>query len=291
MSKRVKARKLEVFSLHCREGQHHLDYIEVFRRISHSKKNSRQLQDGDKLLALPSIRLSLDEEFAEFTAYEGPVGVYPLIFDPTTGDERFEPLSGQQVMATRTYGIIDLQFREAIVEYNHRGAKAHDVAKLLEETGRRVGIGPQFAVEFNPTVDDTSLTALDRFDRIKLAQMKVARPNFDWTDNYEGLNTVGEQSNGRTVELTVAAHRNGSLLKNRGIVQYIRQMIRGRANNLKGASVQGVREGENAQTTISLANYLVHQKTYINVDGNGHIVSDDIRKKLIEFLESRRAAR
>lgn len=140
-------------------------------------------------------------------------------------------------------------------------------------------------------MDDSFLAALDRFGRIRLANMKVARPNFDWTDNYEGLNQVGADSNGRTVDLSVIAHRNDSLAKDRGIVQYIRDMIANKVTSLKGASVEGVRQGEQADTRISLANYVVHQKTSVKVDVNGHDVSEDIQRKLIAFVQSRRKAR
>ena len=116
---------------------------------------------ADRLLALPSMRLRAKDRIVEFVAYEGPVGVNPLIYDASTGTERFEPLTGKQVIATRTYGVVDLTYHETIIEYNHRGAKAHDIAMLLEETGRKIGMGPQFAVELNPTVDDSFLAALD----------------------------------------------------------------------------------------------------------------------------------
>jgi len=237
------------------------------------------------------MQLRTKDGIVEFIAYEGPVGVNPLIFDASTGMERFESLTGNQVIATRTYGVIDINYREAIIEYNHRGAKAHDMAMLLEETGRKIGMGPQFAVELNPTVDDSFLAALDRFGRIKLANMKVARPNFDWTDNYEGLNQVGAESNGRTVDLSVMAHRNDGLSKDQGIVQYIRDMITRKVSSLKGASVEGVRKGEVAETRISLGNYVVHQKISVKVDANGHAVTEDIQSKLVTFLRSRREAR
>ena len=291
MKKTTKARKLEVFRLHCREGEDELDYGEVFARLSKAKKSVRQLEIGDKLLALPSIRFHDVRKLVEFTAYEGPVGVNPLIYDAGTGSERFEELTDKQVVATRTYGVIDLKEREAIIEYNQRGAKAHDIAMLLEETGRKVGLGPEFAVEINPTVDESFLASLERFGRIKVANIKVARPNLDWTDNYEGLNKIGAESNGRMVELTVTAHRNNSLSIRGGIIQFIQQMVEERFSSLKSASVVGVRKGETAETTISLANHVVHQKTYVKVDTNGHAVSADIQEKLIEFQKSRAAAR
>lgn len=291
MATQTRSRKLEVFSLHCRDGNLRLDYINVFRKISEAPPSRRQTEDGDRLLALPRIRLQPSAGIVEFVAYEGPVGVYPLIFDAATGMERVERLTGKQVLATRTYGAIDLQFREAIIEYNHRGAKAYDVARLLEETGRRAGMGPQFSVELIPVVDNSFMAALDKFDRIRVAKMTVARPNFDWTDNYEGLNQVGAQSNGRTVELTVTAHRNGSLEKRHGIVQYIRQMIRTHQDNLKGAAIAGIREGEAALTRISLKNYLVHQQVNAAIDSSGHPIGEDLEEKLRAFLAARREER
>ena len=68
-------------------------------------------------------------------------------------------------------------------------------------------------------------------------------------------------------------------------------MITDKVSSLKGASVEGVRVGEKAETRISLANYVVHQKTSVRVDANGHDVTDDIQSKLLAFIQSRRQAR
>ena len=119
--------------------------------------------------------------------------------------------------------------------------------------------------------------------------MKVAEPNFDWKDNYENLNIVGAESNARTVELTATANRRDSLARDRGVIHYIRQMVNRNVANLKGAYITGVRAGEDADTTISLGNYIQHQKVFVRVDENGHVSSRDIRDKLHSFLEARRA--
>ena len=111
MADKTKARKLEVFKIQCREGQKQLDYSDVFTRLSKAKREIRQLEVADRLLALPSMRVRVKESIVEFIAYEGPVGVNPLIFDASTGTERFEPLTGKQVIATRTYGVVDLNHR------------------------------------------------------------------------------------------------------------------------------------------------------------------------------------
>jgi hypothetical protein len=282
-----KTRKLEVFTLQCRNEDQPVDYTAFLRRIARTRPEARRMELGDKLVALPIARLTGD--IVDFVAYEGPQGVSPLIFQARTGGERYGNLAVGEVMATRTHGVIDLIRREAIVEYNQRGAKASAIAEILEDTARRIGIGDLFTVELLARPDQSFLEALDRFGRIKVANMKVAEPNFDWKDNYENLNIVGDQSHGRTVELTVTANPRDSLSRDHGVVLYIRQMVNRGIANLKGARITGVRAGESADTTISLSNHIQHQKVYVAVDENGHVLSTDIRQKLHSFVEARRA--
>jgi hypothetical protein len=92
-------------------------------------------------------------------------------------------------------------------------------------------------------------------------------------------------------ELVAVANRNDSLSKDGGAVNYIRQMVARSVRNLKSAAVQGVRVGETADTTISLANYVQHQKVNVRVDQHGHVIGADIQKRLRDFLHARRTAR
>jgi hypothetical protein len=289
MSKGLKSRKLEVYALHCRNEEQPVDYAAAFEAIAQAQFEVRQFQAGDKLVALPSVSVQVDT--VELIAYEGPVGVNPLIFDAATGDERYEPLADDQIVATRTYAIVDLANKEAIVEFNQRGAKARDIAEVLEDTGRRIGLGDKFSVELVPSADASFIEALDRFGRIKVAKVKVVQPNFDWHDNYENMNVIGDRSHARMVELVAVANRNDSLSKAEGVVEYIRQMVALGVKSLKGASVSGTRVGESADTTISLANYVQHQKVSIHMDKHGHGIGSEIREKLRSFLEARRKAK
>jgi hypothetical protein len=55
--------------------------------------------------------------------------------------------------------------------------------------------------------------------------------------------------------------------------------------------VSGARVGESADTTISLANYVQHQKVSVHMDQHGHVIGTEIREKLRSFIEARRRAR
>jgi len=287
MSKSTTSRKLEIFALHCHlEKDKTPNYRDFFQRLARAKGKTRQLTFADKLIAIPVMR-SQATDTVELIAYEGPLGVSPLMFNATPEKARIATLEASAVVATRTHVIFDLRSREAVVEYNQRGAKAHDIAEVLEAAARTMKLGEQPAVELNPVTDDSFLQAIDRFGVIKLANLRVAEPNVDWTDNYNHLTAVANDSNARTVELSVTAHRNDSLARDHGVMQYIRAMIGDRLSALKGARVVGIRSGEEAQTTVSLANHIQHQKVFVQIDENGHIVSSDILKKMHAFLAAR----
>ena len=289
MALKRKPRKLEVYSLHCRNEDSPVDYMAAFKQIADAPLDARQFEQADRKVVIPTI--SIVEDVVELIAYEGPPGVNPLIFDAGTGAERYEALHGDQILATRTHAIIDLTAKEGIIEYNQRGAKAFDLAFVLEEAATQIGLGEKFTVELIAAADKSFLDALERFGRIKVASVKVAQPNFDWDDNYQTMNLIGRESHARNVELIAVANRNDSLARDNGVVHYIRQMVARQINNLKAATVEGVRAGETAETRISLANFVQHQKIYARVDQHGHIVGEDIQAHLRSFLETRRRSR
>lgn len=288
MPKNTTSRKLEVFALHCHlENNKTPNYRDFFQRISQARGRTRQVQYPEKLIALPVMRLQ-GSNIVELIAYEGPLGVSPLIFNASTEQERIARLEASAVVATRTHAVIDIHRREAVVEYNQRGAKARDIADVLETAARTLKLGAQPAVELSPVADESFLKAIDRFGVIKVADLRVARPNMDWTDNYNHLTSVADESNARTIDISVSAHRNDSLARDGGVMHFIRQMVAAPQSALKGARVVGIRTGEEAQTTVSLGNYVQHQKVHVRVDENGHIVTEDILAKMNAFLRARR---
>ena len=285
--KSTTSRKLELFALHCHlDGSKTPDYHDFFKRIARAHGKVRQLQFTEKLVAIPTMRFRGADQI-EIVAYEGPFGVSPLIFNAATEKERVASLEASAVVATRTHAIIDLKTREAVVEYNLRGAKAGDIAEALEAAARHLKLGDQPAVELNPVTDESFLKAIDRFGVIKLANLRVAKPNVDWTDNYNHMTAVASESNARTIEISVSAQRADTLSRDQGLMQYIRAMVTERLSALKGARVVGVRTGESAPTTVSLAKHIQHQKVLIEVDEHGHVVTSDILKRMRAYLDAR----
>jgi hypothetical protein len=46
---------------------------------------------------------------------------------------------------------------------------------------------------------------------LRIAALKVARPNYDWTNNYDYLSQVSAESDARNVEIVMTANRGSSL--------------------------------------------------------------------------------
>lgn len=277
-------RKLEMFAVHARTSEGPVDYVELFTWLASRKPRERYQELGDRLVAVH--RLVRRGKYFALTAYEGPLGVAPLIFDAATGKARVEHLSDREVMATATHAFVDAAARRAVVEYNHRGAKAGDIAQALEQVGR--GHFPELSIELNPVADEGFVSALDRFERVRHASLRVARPNIDWSDHYNNLTKVAQDSNARTIQIAASANRGGSLNKGAGLMAYIRQLAVQGLAVLKGASVEGIRYGEDQPTTVSLKNHIEHQRVTVQKGAGGQVSERELDGKLEAYLNAKR---
>lgn len=287
--RRHTSRKLEVYSLHGRTAAGPINYGDFFALVARERALDRYDQLGPRLIAIPTLRLSGNSVF--LIAYEGERGLNPLIFNTDRARERIQRLGSGEIVATKTHALINLQTREAIVEYNHRGAKASDIARVLQAVGKRHTEYADVIVDLNPVVDEEFLRALEHFERIRVADLKVARPNVDWTENYDHLSRLATESDAGTVDLTLLAARSESLARDRGIIQIIREMIHQKVSGLKGARITGLREGEDSETSISIGRYVEHQKVDVPLTDDGHVSTTDIQREMVEFMTQRRRRR
>src|SRR6266545_841271 len=111
-------RKLEVFKLHGRTDIGPLNYKKFFTALNRVPPDERAREKGSRLIAVPVLNIT--DSSVWLIAYEGDVGVSPLIFNSSQARERIERLRSGEVVAHKTHVLISLHSREAIVEYNHR---------------------------------------------------------------------------------------------------------------------------------------------------------------------------
>ncbi len=285
MAKGYTTRKLQVFALHARSESTRIDYPQLFKQIASLAPDQRFLDSDGRVIAIPTCEVRRGS--AWLIAYEGDLGVNPLIYSTSTAKERVQKLRSGEVVAHKTHALFDLKRRESIVEYNHRGAKTADISSVLESLARVHLDDPTVAIELNPVADEEFSKAIGHFGRIRVATLRVARPNIDWTDHYSNLTAFAKESEARTIEVSVTASRGGSLSRRTGIVRYITDLAREGLSILKGARVIGIRENESEETTLSLAHHIEHQKVNVRMTADGHVDDGDVREKIESYLAAR----
>ena len=180
--------------------------------------------------------------------------------------------------------MVDPARRRAVVEYNHRGAKASHIAQVLERFGREIYRLPNLEFDFAPHISEEFIEAIERFGRIRLATARLVRPNPGWDEHYASFMGLATDSEARTIEVEVTASRGGSLSSARGLVAHVKRLARERFPSLKSARVEGYREGENQPATVSLQNHVEHQRVNVRKHESGHVDDEDIEEKMEAYL-------
>lgn len=286
---RTTTRKLYVFSLHAHRGEKPVgDYKAMFEMLAKKDVRARAYESTEKLVAVSRIEVNAD--IVKLTAYEGPPGLAPLLFDLNSDSERIAELRRGEVMATRTHAAINLKTRDVVVEYNHRGAKAADIARVLQEAGRATQGWEKLKIELVPVAAPSFANAIDEFERVRIASLNIIRPNTSWVTEKNHAVRLAQESKGRRVEVAVYAEAGDSLNKNGGIVKLIKGLTGESRASLKNASVTGVRAGESAETKISLEKHLEHRIVTVRVGTFGHVETGAIDDRLLAFLKARDTA-
>jgi hypothetical protein len=284
MAKGYTTRKLQVFAMHAHIGGNALgDYKDLFECLANLKPEQRIMEMNETIVAMPVVDIVKDE-YLYFIVYEGEKDVHPIIYDTGKAKARVQDLISGEVVATKTHGIIDFVNRQVIVEYTFRGAKAKDVAGLVETCiPPNHGKYSNLNLEFAPVAEATFSSAINKFERIKMASLKVAKSNPGWTDHSDNLSKLADDSDGQLINVEVIAGRKESLSSRKGIIQYIKEFAKNPLSSIKSAKVIGTREGESTQTTISLENYIEHSKVSVKLTDKGHVDDGDIKQKLKDY--------
>jgi hypothetical protein len=283
LAKVYPSRKLEVYGLNAHEGGQALgDYKALFQTLEKAKAEDRIHQTTGSLLALQEVETKGNR--VRLLVYEGPPGMYPLILNTAQATTRVQKLRAGEVMATGTHAEIDLSTRKAVIEFNQRGAKAHDIALAIQEIALREDGYQSLVVELAPVVTETFLEEIEKFGRIQLANLSVTKPNVDWTDHYNNLTAVADDSDGHRITIEIGAERRGTLNPNRGIIGYIKQLVGSSVPVIKNARVKGVMKGEDHETVVSLANHIQSRRVDVTLGVGGHVDDRDIQKKIHDYL-------
>ena len=282
MPRAVINRKLELYSLHAHVNRRPPDYWSLFEALAELPAQNRALVERDRLVAIP--RLQPDGDLVRLVALEGPVGLNPVVYNLERQTERVEPLQPGDVLVNRTHALIDVKVRRAIVEFNLRGAKASDIAAVLQRSGRQLPGFEGLEVALTPVIGDDFAEALDSMERIKSARVRLRRPNFDWTDWTNELTDAAAASDAQGADVEFTAGRGRSLAKKGGVIALLRDLARGRAPSpVEGATVVGRREEDAADTRITTKGFTEHRRVALRRGPDGQPLEDDAFEALMDY--------
>jgi hypothetical protein len=201
--------------------------------------------------------------------------------DTTTAQSTVTPLKQGRILATRTHGVINLSKKVAIVEYSHKGAKARDIELVLSSIASAV-FAPDTHISLQPIAGESFMRMIDSLDIVRLATLKLRRPNPGWTDCSNAVNELSKDSGGDAVEISIGARRNDALSKRRGLVGWIRHLISGNSNALHNAIVKGRYPGSSSVVTINLNKHIQSETKDVQII-NGQLSSTEICRYLDEL--------
>lgn len=286
MPKKRSIRKLELFALHARVGTTRANYQELFSFLAGLSPEIRKYESGETVFAFPKFEVTGD--IVSIIASTGERGDRPLIHSLASGLDEIMPLADDKFLANRVHTRINLDIREAVIEYNHKGAKADQIAHAIEKVASehdptRYG---NLAVELIPIAHRDFIEAIDSFERIRLASVTIVQPNPDWLDHRDHLTSLANESEGREAKVEITADRGESLSKLKGIVALIMDLTRERLSFVRNAIVKGTRPGEEKEGTASLNDHTLHQRIEVVLE-DGHVSTADIEPKIQAFEAAR----
>lgn len=181
------------------------------------------------------------------------------LFDVETDQERADPRAPSEIVVRPTLLYVDPESRFVALERRRPGLSAREIGKALGSMGTDTGFADDLIIDLNPVTAESFNEELEQFERIRQASVTVARPNFDWTENANRLTDYAAESDGQTAELEISAPRGGTLARERGIVQDIKQLVQLSIGPLKKVRIVGRHSDETRERTLTLASHQERQ--------------------------------
>jgi hypothetical protein len=238
--------------MHARTPEGVIDYEAFFSFLASRSSTEWQTSVGDEIVAITSITTTSRALRLRFV--RGQEGIPPLTYDPDTGEESYEEI-GRRVLVYSTWAFFDPKRRLAAIERRRPGVGVNQIALALSHLGRELGFADRLTFSLNPVTDKAFIDELNNYERIREAEVELARPNFDWSDNAGPLTDYAAESNAGTAAVRLTAQRGDSLEQSEGIVEDIRGLVASRFSALRNARILGRRHGEDRETSLSLRRF------------------------------------
>lgn len=244
-------------------------------------------EEGNRQAAIGTAMLLSNRERLFVVAYTGDKEKSTLYFDLAENHEFVSQNQPNQFAAKKTYIMIDAVKRRLVIEAGRGCLLAEELAKIIQD---EAGKKPEFAsleLSFTPVAAPAFMDKIRRMERIQSATVSIARPNVDWSDNYEELAKLADQSEGGAIETTVRAKRGKSLSKVAGIIPNIQHWLSDRLSAVASAKVKGAVRDDSGLITLKLSDYV--DTLNVSVDAqpdSNQPTPNEVQNKLSTYLNS-----
>jgi hypothetical protein len=228
-------------------------YEEVFAKLKRLAPMERQLTFGRRI-RVSDVRKIDDLWFLSVFLVLDKLEILEISAEPDAEDSpTFAVPQQSRSFATRTCGLFNLNTRICAVEYVRSGPKIFDIEEILSNTADAVTKKRESHFALTPLVEGKFVEQIEAFDQIRQVRAVFERPNPGWGD-ISILSDDLDNSGDAKRELVMTAPRAGSLRKNKGIVQKIKNLVKSDKSPLSDVIVEGRKPGEAGITRISSKN-------------------------------------
>lgn len=278
-----KSMRFELYSIHAHLETGSVDYADLFSIMSslrghHHHEGRRQVAVGQAVWTANRLFL---------VAYTGYSEKSLLFFDVKAKAELTESTTPGRFQAHKTYALIDAQKRLLLIETKRGNLHPWDLATVIENQARKFPKYKSLDLVFNPIADPEFIKRLDDLTRIQAATVTIARPNPDWTDRYNELTKVADESNARALDVSARSKRGKSLSRDAGLLQFIRHSAKAAHSIFQKIRIVGALGEDSGLIVLDLSKHVHHTNALVNVDGTTNQPKDnDVSKHMRSYLDS-----
>jgi hypothetical protein len=284
-NQKVKRVKLEAFAIHGHVGSTPASYADIFDLIAEIPRKQRREIHGDRIMAIQVFQKV--NGLYHFAVHVGSADESFLVLDLNVDEEEERSLENGKIVVQKTLGLIDPIKRLAIVQLNHRGAKAGQIAQMIARLASLANPSQfrNLTLEFAPQPSVGFLAALEAFDVIRLASVRFAKPNLDFTPFSDKIRQLAADSDAKSIQVAATADRGHSLAKDHGIVAMLKEFVQEKFSSLKAVTVEGRSESESAFTTLSLHKNTESKYVDAQLSPSGQPFEQDVFAVAQKFVE------
>ena len=261
------------------------DYVALIRSLV--SLQGYHYEEGNRQAAIGTAMLVRNQERLFMIAYTGDKEKSTLYFDLSEKHEFISQNLPNQFVARKTNIMIDATQRRLVIEAGRGCLLAEELARIIEDEAHKK---PEFAgleLSFTPVAAPAFMDKINRMERIQSATVSIARPNIDWTDNYDDLAKLADESQGGAIETTVRAKRGKSLSKVAGIIPNIQHWLSDRLSAVASAKVKGAAPDDSGLITLKLSDYV--DTLNVSVDASpdsNQPTPSEVQNKLSTYLNN-----